>query len=51
MNKISLSIRIDPALKKAAKTAAQLEKRSLTNLIETLLTERCKKHKIWVLSQ
>jgi hypothetical protein len=48
MNRIPLSIRINPALKAAAEKVAVLEHRSLTNLIEILLEDRCKKHKIKV---
>jgi hypothetical protein len=44
-NKIAISIRLEPWLKKAAERVAREENRSLTNLIETLLLERCKIHK------
>jgi hypothetical protein len=43
-----MSIRIDSALKEAAQKVATLEHRSLTNLIEILLLERCKKHSVKV---
>jgi hypothetical protein len=46
MKKVPLSVRIDPDLKAAAEKVAALEHRSITNLIETLLLERCQKHKI-----
>lgn len=42
--KVPLNLRIDPALKTAAEQAARMENRTLTNLIETLLMERCQHH-------
>jgi hypothetical protein len=44
--KIPVSIRITPELKAASEKVAKLENRSFTNLVETLLLERCKKHGI-----
>jgi hypothetical protein len=46
MNRIPVSFRLEPKLKAAAEKVAKLENRSLTNLVETLLMERCKKHGI-----
>ena len=43
MSKKPLGIRLDPGLIAAAQEAARLENRTLTNLIETLLKERCGK--------
>ena len=37
----TLNLRIDPAIKEAAKEAAELERRSVANLIEVLITEHC----------
>ncbi|MBV9490054.1 MAG: hypothetical protein JO069_10070 [Verrucomicrobia bacterium] len=44
--KVPVSIRITPELKAASERAARLENRSFTNLVETLLRERCRKHGI-----
>jgi hypothetical protein len=46
--KIPISIRIDPQLKAAAEKVAQREHRSFTNLIETMILERCQQHGIEV---
>jgi hypothetical protein len=35
-------LRVDPAVKAAAEQAAQLDRRSLTNLVEVLLIDHCK---------
>lgn len=45
-NKVPLGMRIDPDLKASAEQVAELENRTLTNLIETLLKERCERHEI-----
>ena len=37
----TLNLRIDPAIKEAIKEAAQLEHRSVANLIEVLIQEHC----------
>ena len=37
----TLNLRIDPAIKEAVKEAAELERRSVANLIEVLITEHC----------
>ncbi|MGH1590433.1 hypothetical protein ACRBEV_21475 [Methylobacterium phyllosphaerae] len=37
-----VNLRIDPALKEAAETAAKEDQRSLTSLVEKLLTEHLK---------
>lgn len=47
-NKVPLGLRIEPTLKAAAEKVAVLENRTLTNLIETLLKERCVMHGITV---
>lgn len=44
--KMPLGLRLDPDLVVAARRAAALESRTLTNLIETLLRERCRYHGI-----
>lgn len=46
--KIPVSLRLTPELKAAAEEAARKENRSFTNLVETLLIERCRKHGIKV---
>jgi hypothetical protein len=38
-----VNLRLEPALKAAAEKAAQADHRSLTSLVEKLLTEYCKK--------
>lgn len=42
--KVPLNMRIDQTLKSAAEEVARRENRTLTNLIETLLIERCQHH-------
>ena len=37
----TLNLRIDPAIKEAVKEAAELERRSVANMIEVLITEHC----------
>lgn len=37
----TLNLRIDPALKEAAKTAALREHRSIANLVEWLIRQHC----------
>ena len=37
----TLNLRIDPAIKEAIKEAAQLEHRSVANLVEVLIQEHC----------
>jgi hypothetical protein len=49
--KIPSSIRLDPDVKAAAEKLAELQNRSLTNLIETLLREACQKHGIKITRQ
>lgn len=41
MPKISVTFKLEPGLKAAAQRAAKHEHRSLTNLVETVLHERC----------
>jgi hypothetical protein len=38
-----INIRTDPKLKEAARKAAELDQRTLSSLIERLLTEHCRK--------
>ena len=38
----TVTLRIEPRLKAAAEKAAERDQRSLTNLIEVLIVERCK---------
>ena len=38
-----LNIRIEPAYKKALQNAAELEHRSIANMIEVMVRERCEK--------
>jgi len=44
--KIPISVRLSPEVKSAADKMAKLQNRTLTNLIETLLQEACKKQGI-----
>ena len=39
---VTLNLRVDPAIRQAAKDAAAKEHRSVANLIEVLIRERCK---------
>jgi hypothetical protein len=39
-----LSLRLDPAVRAAAEKAASEDRRSVSNLIEVLLADRCKAH-------
>lgn len=39
----TLSFRIDPGLKEALRTAALLEHRSISNMIEVLIKEHCER--------
>ena len=43
MKTADVNIRITPKLKEAARKAAQLDQRTLSSLIERLLTEHCQK--------
>lgn len=38
---VTLNLRVDPAIRQAAKEAAAREHRSVANLIEVLIRERC----------
>ncbi len=42
----TLTIRVDPDLKEALRTAAQAEHRSIANMIEVMIREHCLKNKI-----
>ncbi len=44
----TLTIRVDPSLKEALRTAAQVEHRSIANMIEVLIREHCEKSGISV---
>lgn len=39
---VTLNLRIDPVIRDAAKRAAEKEHRSVANLIEVLIRERCR---------
>jgi len=41
-----LNVRLSPEMKRALSSAAIAERRSITNLIEVMILERCKKLKI-----
>ena len=43
MKTAEVNIRINPKLKEAARKAAQMDQRTLSSLIERLLTEYCQK--------
>lgn len=42
----TLTIRVDPNLKEALRTAAQAEHRSVANMIEVMIREHCEKNGI-----
>jgi len=42
----TLTLRIEPTLKKAIQTAAKAEHRSFTNMIEVLIRDHCKRQGI-----
>ena len=42
----TLTFRIEPGLKEALRTAAELEHRSIANMIEVLIMKHCEKHQI-----
>lgn len=44
----TLTFRIDPDVKEALRTAAQLERRSLANMIDVMVLEYCQRHDIHV---
>lgn len=46
MKTATLNLRIDPNLKEAARIAAQLEHRSIANLIELLIRQHCEREGI-----
>lgn len=41
-----MTLRVDPIVKAAAERAAKNDRRSLTNFIETLVVDYCKKNRI-----
>jgi hypothetical protein len=47
----TLTLRIDPDVKEALRTAAGQEHRSLTNMIEVLIRDYCSQHKIEIQGQ
>ena len=42
----TLTLRIDPDVKEALRTAAEQEHRSITNMVEVLIREYCQQHNI-----
>ncbi len=42
----TLTVRLDPSLKEAIRTAAQAEHRSIANMIEVMIREHCEKNGI-----
>lgn len=42
----TLTIRLDPGLKEALRAVAQVEHRSIANMIEVLIREHCEKNNI-----
>lgn len=44
----TLTFRIEPKLKKALRTAAEQEHRSITNMVSVLIRDYCDKHKITI---
>ena len=51
MKTATLNLRIDPNLKEAARIAAQLEHRSIANLIELLIRQHCEREGISIPEQ
>ena len=51
MKTATLNLRIDPNLKEAARIAAQLEHRSIANLIELLIRQHCERSGISIPEQ
>ncbi|MGV6827397.1 MAG: hypothetical protein ACWA5Q_10515 [bacterium] len=47
----TLNLRIDPSLKEAVRIAAELDNRSIANLIEVLIRKHCKEQGITVPEQ
>lgn len=47
----TLTFRIDPSLKEALRTAAQLEHRSITNMVEVLIRDYCDRNDISIPEQ
>ena len=46
----TLTLRIEPALKKALDAAAKAEHRSVTNMVEVLIRDHCKRQGIAILN-
>ena len=46
----TLTLRIDPDVKEALRTAAEQEHRSITNMVEVLIREYCQQHSISISS-
>lgn len=44
----TLTFRIDPELKEALRTAAVLEHRSISNMVEVLIRDYCEHHSITI---
>lgn len=42
----TLTLRIDPDVKEALRTAAEQEHRSITNMVEVLIRDYCQQHDI-----
>lgn len=42
----TLTLRIDPDVKEALRTAAEQEHRSITNMVEVLIRDYCQQHNI-----
>jgi hypothetical protein len=42
----TLTFRIEPALKEALRTAAEIEHRSIANMVEVMIREHCSRHGI-----
>lgn len=44
----TLTFRIEPGLKEALRTAAELEHRSIANMVEVLIMKHCEEHQITI---
>lgn len=48
---ITLTLRIDPAIKEGLRLLAEKEHRSLTNMVEVMILDCCKQHNIAIPEQ
>jgi hypothetical protein len=48
---ITLTLRVDPAIKEGLRLLAEKKHRSLTNMVEVMIREQCKVHNIVIPEQ